>query len=335
MKIIKKVFLFSGFIAVVIALLLTYINTKRIKEYTAPTKEYIAPKDATCFSAEIMDECHLYGFSNDGSIYTYSYEASEPSKQVGDENLIFYKNKGRSLIIKQDGTIFLDQTGGFNGKKIGKVPGAIMGDFSEHHVAVVTKDGELFMYGENKNGEIGQEGTVILNQFTKINNIPYVRKVVCGEIYSCILSSEDELWISGKLGTNQWELFTKQTTTYPIKDVDGGEYTIFYLDTMGDLYCFGTYPIEYESLNGKVEGLSNIQFISVARGNTAVIDKEGNIYYIRSDQIFDRYWDRVEPIKIAEQQNVVELYCTEHYVYTFDQDKIKIIPVNQKLDRKK
>lgn len=158
--------------------------------------------------------------------------------------------------------------------------------------AAITKDGNLYMWGRNQCGQLGN-GTWDDQVYpTKI--MDNVFAVSCGGAHTAIITKDGNLYMcgdnsSGKLGINR----STQFQNTPIKVMEnvvkvscGGNHTAA-LTSNGDLYIWG--DNERGQLgNGKngsgnysdipIKVMSNVADIVMGQGNSAAITQNGSMY---------------------------------------------------------
>jgi len=154
--------------------------------------------------------------------------------------------------------------------------------FGKHHHALVTDDGNLFVWGHSFSWElgVGLEQTTLLEP-TKLQMPKPVKQVVCGHYHTMALTESGEIWTWG-WGGNQLKVgalghgefkdcpFPKQIPPFseaPIVQISAGDFHNLALDADGKVYAWG------QGQNG-VSSLSLAFFENIASSNSApcVID---------------------------------------------------------------
>jgi len=285
---------------------------------------------------ESRDESNnLYGITEDGDIYSFNYR-NTAELIIEQSEIIFYKkNRDISLIINKDGSIYLDETGGFGGKLIGKIEGAVRGDTTTIHTAIVTDKGQLFMYGNNMYGgdEYNILGTGEINKLEEFQEIPIlnnITQVIFGCANTYVLTKSGDIFMSGEEGNLRYTKFQKFDTTEKIINICGNENSVFALSQQGEVYEFGYLTLRFRGgLFDKVENLEEIGSISVASSNAAGLTKDGELYCWGRDIYKRNTMEYMEPTKIGNFSDAVEIYCTEDYIYVISKDNIICVPFNR------
>ena len=113
----------------------------------------------------------------------------------------------------------------------------------------VDVDGVAWGFGINKYGEIGMTNVQrVIEIPTKIEKLPPVQKVVCGDLHSNFLANDGTIWSMGANYWGQLALGHTNPTSVPtqspyltdIIDVISGHYVVFFTDKQNDLYLAGT-----------------------------------------------------------------------------------------------
>ena len=182
----------------------------------------------------------------------------------------------------------------------------------EFHSAAIDSEGNLYTWGENSAGKLGDGTDVDKATPVKINgkgDIPENAKIIsvsAGEYHTIAIDSEGNLYTWGNNNSGQLGDGTETNRKVPVKingkgdipknakitSVGAGEFHSAAIDSEGNLYTWGrndsgqlgdgtnvkkATPVK---INGKGSISENTKIMSVSAGNyhTAVIDSEGNLY---------------------------------------------------------
>lgn len=66
-----------------------------------------------------------------------------------------------------------------------------------HHTCAVLHDGDVWCWGENQFGEVGDGTTEFHAKAWRVRNLPRARAITAGEGHTCIISVKDEVWCWG------------------------------------------------------------------------------------------------------------------------------------------
>lgn len=88
-------------------------------------------------------------------------------------------------------------------QKINKIPRIAMVSCGFYHTGIVTIDGDLYMFGEGRDGKLGNGRTIThyIDTPQKINGLPKVAMVSCGQNHTAIVTTDGDLYTFGD-GTN-------------------------------------------------------------------------------------------------------------------------------------
>ena len=168
---------------------------------------------------------------------------------------------------------------------------------SDIHTLAVTEEGDLYAWGYNSNGELGDGTRTYKSKPVKISGISNVKKAVIGFYCSLAITENGDLYIwglnyDGRLGlghTNDAIIPTKMTSLSNIVDISSGYGYYMAVASSGDLYTWGSnvtgqlgigvsgsqYNIETPK---KVNGISNVKSVSAGSYHAAAVTKTGDLY---------------------------------------------------------
>ncbi|XP_069745496.1 X-linked retinitis pigmentosa GTPase regulator-like isoform X2 [Narcine bancroftii] len=165
--------------------------------------------------------------------------------------------------------------------------------------AALTEDGDLFMWGDNSEGQIGLDSESSVNLPHKVDIGKPVSWVSCGYYHSALVTGDGQLYTFGESDNGKLGLPLDQPTNnrvpQPVNNISGkviqvscgGGHTIVL--TEEDVYAFGfgqfgqlghgTFIFE-SSLPKVVENLKNKNILSISCGenHTAVVTANGLLY---------------------------------------------------------
>jgi X-linked retinitis pigmentosa GTPase regulator len=169
-----------------------------------------------------------------------------------------------------------------------------------NHTAFMTRDGDIYTFGNGEKGQLGHGKIEHLTYPKKIEEIPKVVWIACGGNQTIFVSIDRELYLFGYI-SDQGPLIPEMFMRSDIiesrpKRVDGISNVKFascsgkhvgIATYDGDIYTFGrghegqlgTLPEEYyRGAPKKVEGIPAANYIFCSYLNTAVITKDGEVY---------------------------------------------------------
>lgn len=322
----RKYIILIFIILILIFIVILYINRPI-------NKLFYLEADICNFISSMDSSNDMLAITDNGKIYCYNYDNSNVKVILEESDIVFYKRNGHSLIIHKDGSIYIDKEGGFEGKLIGKIEGAVSGDITLIHAAIVTNTGELYMYGNNMYG--GNEYNILgtldrnnISKFEKITTTDNVLKVVCCPSQTYLLTDTGNIYMAGNLFKLKHKEFKKLDCSEYITDICRNDQILFVLNNIGDVYEIGN---SFEYFNGglfyKQSNLKDIVAISANTKNAAAVDRNGRLYFWGKN--VDKYYDigKMEPKLIKGIKNALDVYCTEDYAYIIKNDNILAVPI--------
>jgi alpha-tubulin suppressor-like RCC1 family protein len=213
-------------------------------------------------------------------VYEHNFQG-DPIKIEDNSEIIFINGM---LQINQDGSIYLNKDNTYSDEKIAKIDGAISGSLSKTHIAVITKNGELYISSMNEPYDENYLKGYLPTDLTLINDIPKVKEVICCEQFTFILTTDGEVYGEGQMSQEKVDYFKKYPTENEIIDINGIYKTIIALDNEGNLYAMGDKNFNYSwggsNINfEKIDVYKNIKNISCATNHGIALNKKGQIYY--------------------------------------------------------
>ena len=208
------------------------------------------------------------------------------------------------------------------------------------HSAAVTKDGDLYMWGDNYYGQLGVYSNVDSNIPIKVNNssstLPEksVKYVALGGVHSAAITKGGSLYMWGCNGNGRLGDGTTTDRYTPVKIMDNvasvnlGGYHSAAITKNGSLYTWGYN--EYGQLGDgtsshktkPVKIMDNIVSVSLGGNHSAAITKDGSLYmwgYNYRGQLGDgTTTNRYTPVKIMDNVASVSLRFNHSAAVTKD-----------------
>ncbi|MBR7133354.1 MAG: leucine-rich repeat protein [Clostridia bacterium] len=193
--------------------------------------------------------------------------------------------------------------------------------FGSYHSAVITEDGNLYIWGYNNDRQLGNGSTT--NSKKPIKIMDNVATVSLGIDYSAAITKDGTLWtwgwnINGQLGNGTTAVsFTPQKIMDNVVTVSLGGYHSAAITKDGNLYTWGSN--EYGQLgNGSttnsekpIKIMNNVAAVSLGWEHSAAITKDGSLYtwgYNYIGQLGNgTTTDSYKPIKIMDNVASVSL----------------------------
>lgn len=263
----------------------------------------------TGFSAALTEDGSVWtwGDNSQGQLGISSYkDADEPQKVTGiDGVLAIAAGDTHMLAIKKDGSLWawgnndccqLALPKGMERmnypKKVTRLADIVKISAGNRHSLALTKDGKLFGWGSNNDGQLGESSTF---QYEKPSEIKVFQETKKSDLIADIVAS-----------TNFSMILTQRGQVYSFGNSDKGQ--------LGD----GT--LGYRKMPEIIPGLKDIQCLSSSGGHTLAVDKGGNVlawgsnFYGQLGNGFNisveetpRVWDGV--ISGAEEPGAGEKHC--------------------------
>jgi alpha-tubulin suppressor-like RCC1 family protein len=157
----------------------------------------------------------------------------------------------------------------------GLEPGVTAIAAGNNRTCAITKQKNVFCWGENPHGELGDGSTDSKNSPVGVQGLTDVQSITLGGSLSCALTGAGEVWCWGDLSVSSWyEKPISEPAKTPVRmdgfkekvrSIDAGNLHVCALDSKGNVLCWGqnTYgqlgdgTVEKSGLPVAVEGLSS------------------------------------------------------------------------------
>ena len=190
-----------------------------------------------------------------------------------------------------------------------------------NHSAAVTKDGDLYMWGSNGGGRLGNGNRT--NSYTPIKIMKNVATVSLGGIHSAAVTKDGSLYMWGYNGSGQLGNGSTTDSYTPIKIMENvtavslGYYHSAAVTKDGSLYMWGA---NYYGQLGDgsttnsytpVKIMENVAAVSLGYNHSAAITKDGSLYMWGNNNCGqlgnESTTNRSTPVKIMEKVAAVSL----------------------------
>lgn len=266
---------------------------------------------------------NLYEITPEKTLYEHTFN-SEPEKVEENTDIIFLHD---NMQIDKDGSIYINKDGILSSKKIAQIEGAVSGSYSDTHTAVINKDGELFITSMIDSHDKGFYNMELPTDFTEIQDIPKVKKVICCLKITFFLTYDGEVYGREMISDENTYYITKFPTDNPIVDINGSNNTLIALDNKGDVNLIG--PSDFSSgdvipyTNMQFENVStNIKEISSCHNHGFVLNKSGRVHFW-GVRCIGKASDEPYSGNIKGIWNADNIYSSGLYLYVLKNDKIK------------
>ena len=168
------------------------------------------------------------------------------------------------------------------------------------NTAVVTRDGDLYTFGYGEDGQLGNGKTQTVRIPQKIQGLPPIKMVSCGENHTAIVDRNGNLYTfgsgrkgqlgDGNSGKNYFVSRPQRIQNIPPIEMVacGSEHTVI-LTKDGDVYTFGSCEngklgngnIDYRinvTIPQKIENLPPMKMVSCSQHHTAIVSRTGDLY---------------------------------------------------------
>ncbi len=323
-RILNKAYRKYYIIAIVICMIAViiifrYINKKKVVTFTVS-------EDIT--SLCLWDD-KLIGLTKDGNLIEYDQTGKE--RKTNQTNIRYICPNGR-LIIKNDGTIItdLDKTT-YEGKVIGKIPGAISGDTTKSFdlIFIVTENGELY-YHDGDSKMITFQYTEPIEGWKRVEYYKNVKKAAINDSGLSLFIINGEVYSTWDI-INTKSSINKVSKNYIITDIVVSVYSALFLDEQGNVYEL------YQSMRTddsfyqpqKVEQINNAAKVYAVGGQRAVITKDNKVYLWKKERIHEgkelKYEYYYGEISNTEWDDI--LLDGHDYFYAIKDNKVSKIPM--------
>jgi len=158
----------------------------------------------------------------------------------------------------------------------------------DEHSAAITEDGDLYVWGRNYEGQLG-DGTNV-DSDTPVKIMEHVREVSLGGLRSAAITEDGELYLWGSNMGGQLGNGTYEDSNVPVRimshvrDVSLGTNHSAAITEDGDLYLWGSNGVGQlgnetnEGSNVPVRIMSHVKAVSLGAEHSAVITEDGDLY---------------------------------------------------------
>mmetsp|Transcript_24628 Transcript_24628/g.42030 ORF Transcript_24628/g.42030 Transcript_24628/m.42030 type:complete len:426 (-) Transcript_24628:58-1335(-) len=211
----------------------------------------------------------------------------------------------------------------------------LCGDF---HNLCVTKEGNVYGFGSNVHGELGQEDQEMYSSPVRLTSLRNVDFVACGQEHSICKTMDNEVFVWGRNSCGQLgvgDAYKKQNTPLKVSgwpdnivDIKGGRAHTLILTSDKFVYSCGSHETGqlglgdsdtlttvgntlYSGTVQKIEELSNIVRIECGDDFGTCIDENGNLFVFGSNvkgQLgLGDFCDRNVPVEHPLLSNVIDI----------------------------
>ena len=173
------------------------------------------------------------------------------------------------------------------------------------HFLILTEHGQVFVYGTNRNGQLGKRSIIFTRIPQLILNLPKIKQISTGQLYSIIVSKNNEVFTFGYnefgqlgLGDDNERRTPERVTFYSngkiifpiIKEISGGSDHSLILTENNKIYGFGNnyfgqLGAETDNVGSSVPILidttmitDKIKSIQTGNGYSLILTENGEVY---------------------------------------------------------
>lgn len=251
-------------------------------------------------------ELYMWGNNTFGQLGNGTSRDSLSPKKIFDNVKQFKTNYGHSAALTENGELYLWGYSFYGQVGNGKVtpygesgilePVKVM-DNVKHialgtmHSAAITDSGELYLWGSNENGQLGN-GEIGSKKYSTqpIKIMDNISQVSLGSVHSAALTENGELYMWGSNESGQLGDKTIDYTKEPVKIMDNvKQISLGYshsavIKTDGSLYVWGSNTFGQigdgtnNDIYSPVKILNDVRYVCAGYHNTVALDINGDIY---------------------------------------------------------
>ena len=243
---------------------------------------------------------HTIALKKDGTVYTWgrnSYGQLGDGTTTNRKSSVAIQIYDHTNVLTSSGIKYgiIPDNGNYSFESTGEIVQVAAGS---SHTAAVTKDGDLYMWGRNDDGQlgvytnVGKNAPVLVNNSTTALPAKSVKYVALGYYHSATITKDGSLYMWGENNYGQLGDGSTHTDRYtPIKIMDnvasvslGNSYSAA-ITKDGSLYMWGYN--DYGQLgNGTLSSynpnpvkiMDNVASVSLGNSHSAAITKDGSLY---------------------------------------------------------
>lgn len=302
---------------------------------------------------------HNIVLSSDGNVWSWggnwwgqlgngteTHEA-KPAKVHGLSGTVKQVSAGTSytIVVKHDGTVWnWGSTGSAYPVQVQGLPtakyAAAGGNPVGKHSAVISETGELWMWGDNGIGQLGDGTLEDRLAPVKVSGVPAVKAVAVGYSHTVALCEDGSVWTWGSNYWGQLGVEDTENSSVPRKVAElsritavaaGSTFTIA-LQNDGTVWGWGNFSGVYSSADGgipklspsRIEGLSDIIAVSARDSNIAVLKQDGTVWVWGDNQhgqIGNGGWEYQQvPQKVNGLDHIIAVSVGERHVIALRND---------------
>ena len=211
------------------------------------------------------------------------------------------------------------------------------------HTGAITEDGNLYMWGQNLNGQLGDGTTITKDKptYVKIKGNPQIIKVSCGGYHTGAITEDGSLYMwgfnrNGQVGDGS-TVNKSKPVLIKIKGnprfvkVSCGESHTGAVTEDGNLYMWGSNR-SYElgdgtriNRNKPVFIMERVAQVSCGGSHNGAVTKDGSLYMWGSNywgQLGDGSTDKIKPtlVKIEENLQIIQVSCGQDFTGVVAED---------------
>ncbi|MCT4585744.1 MAG: hypothetical protein N4A54_12530 [Peptostreptococcaceae bacterium] len=240
-----------------------------------------------------------------------------------DEQLYILKNNGNIHMLLPDSNEKYDL------RLVKKIENIKSISFGEKHILYLNYNGDVYIYGKNNHGQLGNGNNVDVYDIQKLKTINRVKNIYAGKDFNCIKTMNGDLYsfgcnTYGQLGDGTNANREKPTIVEDLKniiDVSLGDGHTLAVDIKGNLFGFGCNTYGQLGDGSKINkfrpiliAVENVIKIACAKDYSIVLNSKGMLFGFGNNKDYQlgvKGRSHLKPVQILGVPPIKKIYAKQ------------------------